>query len=166
MSEDPKPPPPRWAEEFPYEWDSDELVARRELLNFAVYASGALFAGAVAMAILGRRQTKLLGAPMQIARVDEVPIGQAHYFRYPNADDEAVLLHLPGDLFVAFSQRCTHLSCSVVFEPERNRLYCPCHDGVFEPRTGAPIAGPPRRPLQPIAIKRDGDWIVATGVVA
>jgi len=45
------PPPPgrtpalpgRWRSEFPYQWDADDLVSRRELLHFAVLTSGALF---------------------------------------------------------------------------------------------------------------------------
>ena len=43
-----------------------------------------------------------------------------------------MLLHLPGGRFVAYSQKCTHLSCAVYFQPERERLYCPCHEGVFD----------------------------------
>jgi len=163
MSDDAKDRKPGWVEAFPYHWDSDDLVARRELLHFAVYASGALFAGAAAMALIGRAEHASKVAPLRIARVDALPIGQAHYFRFPGPEDEAMLLHLPGDLFVAFSQRCTHLSCSVVYQPERSRLFCPCHEGVFEPRTGEPIAGPPRRPLKPIAIRREGAWMVAVG---
>ena len=45
-----------------------------------------------------------------------------------------MLLHLPGGRFVAYSQKCTHLSCAVYYQPERERLYCPCHEGVFDPR--------------------------------
>jgi len=163
MSDDAKPRKPRWIAAFPYHWDSADLVARRELLHFAVYASGALFAGAAAMTLIGKAEEASKVAPLRIARVSDLPLGQAHYFRYPGPDDEAMLLHLPDDLFVAFSQRCTHLSCSVVYQPEQSRLYCPCHEGIFEPRTGQPIAGPPRRPLKPIAIRREGEWMMAVG---
>ncbi|HEU5433114.1 MAG TPA: hypothetical protein VFU81_15715, partial [Thermomicrobiales bacterium] len=34
----------RWSVPFPFGWDADELVARRNLLRWAVMASGALFA--------------------------------------------------------------------------------------------------------------------------
>ena len=44
----------RWRSEFPYRWDADERVARRELLGFAVYTSGTLFASTAALAALGR----------------------------------------------------------------------------------------------------------------
>ena len=32
--------PGRWRATFPYHWDADDLVSRRELLRFAVLASG------------------------------------------------------------------------------------------------------------------------------
>lgn len=42
-------------------------------------------------------------------------------------------------------------------------LYCPWHNGVFNPVDGAPIAGPPERPLPPIRLERRGAAIVAVG---
>ncbi len=101
-----------------------------------------------------------------VARVNEIPEGQAFYFHYPQPDDQAMLLHLPGGRFVAYSQRCTHLSCAVYYQPERSRLYCPCHDGVFNPLTGDPVAGPPQRRLAQIRLRREGDQILAVGVEA
>lgn len=155
---------PRWQAAFPYHWDTDDLVTRRELLRFAVYTSGALFAGAVALAGIGALGGRSDAPVLPLLRVSELPEGRAHYFHYPEADDEAVLLHLPGAGFVAFSQRCTHLSCAVVYQAERERLYCPCHEGVFDLRTGDPIAGPPRRRLPRILLRREGDLLYAVGV--
>lgn len=155
----------RWQAEFPYHWDADELVSRRELLRFAVYTSGALFAPTAFLALLGFvQQPGQQTAPYPIARVNEIPEGQAKYFNYPNPDDQAMLVHLPGNQFVAFSQKCTHLSCSVYLQPERKRLYCPCHEGVFNVETGDPEAGPPQRRLPRIIVRQDGDMLVAVGV--
>ncbi|MCZ7569092.1 MAG: Rieske 2Fe-2S domain-containing protein [Ardenticatenaceae bacterium] len=153
--------PSRWRTEFPYHWDTDELVSRRELLQLAVWASGALFAGTAVLAILGRLGTRRRGAPQPVAQVDEVPLGEAFYFNYPEPDDQAMLLHLPGGEFVAYSQKCTHLSCAVYYQPERDRLFCPCHEGVFNPRTGEPVAGPPQRRLPRILLRREGDTLIA-----
>ncbi len=153
----------RWRAQFPYHWDADDLVSRRELLQLAVYTSGALFGCTAFLALLGLAQGPQRFAPQPIARVGEVPEGRALYFRYPEPDDEAVLLHLPGGQFVAFSQKCTHLSCAVYYQPERERLFCPCHDGVFSPLTGDPLAGPPQRPLPRILLRRDGDVLYAVG---
>lgn len=154
----------RWRSEFPYHWDADELVSRRELLQLAVYTSGALFASTALLALLGLVQRSVRTAPQPIARIDEIAEGRAFYFHYPEPDDEAVLLHLSGGRFVAYSQRCTHLSCSVYYQSDRERLFCPCHDGVFNPLTGDPVAGPPQRRLPQILLRQEGDLIVAIGV--
>ena len=153
----------RWQAEFPYHWDADDLVSRRELLQFSVFASGALFVSTAVLAVLGFVK-RLGGTEAQpIARVGDVSEGQAVYFNYPASDDQAVLLHLPGGQFVAYEQKCTHLSCSVYYQPDRDRLYCPCHEGVFDPATGTPIAGPPQRRLEQIQLRQDGDTLYAVG---
>jgi nitrite reductase/ring-hydroxylating ferredoxin subunit len=145
-----------WREEFPYDWERDAAVSRRELLRMAVAASGALFAGTVALAFLGRRNDRRRGSPKPIDGALSLAAGQALYFHYPGKDDQAVLLNLPGQGFVAYSQKCTHLSCSVYHGDDGN-LICPCHDGKFDSRTGEPIAGPPQRRLPRIALEeRDG----------
>lgn len=151
----------RWRADFPYHWDADELVSRRELLRFAVWTSGSLFAGTALLALLGWITDRRRGAPAPIARVDQVPPGGAFYFNYPDPDDQAMLLHLPGGEFVAYSQKCTHLSCATYYQPERDRLFCPCHEGVFDVRTGEPTAGPPQRRLPRIVLHREGDLLMA-----
>ena len=151
----------RWRSDFPYHWDADDLVSRRDLLRFAVLASGSLFFGTAILGLLGWLDDRRRGSPKPLARASEVPEGQAVYFAYPEADDQAMLVHLPGGEFVAYSQKCTHLSCAVSYQPERERLYCPCHEGVFDVRTGEPVAGPPDRRLPRIVLRRDGDQIVA-----
>lgn len=154
----------RWRAEFPYHWDADDLTSRRELLQFAVYTSGALFSVTALLALLGLVRKPRTTAAQPVARAADVAVGEALYFRYPDPDDEAVLLRLPDDRFVAYSQKCTHLSCAVYYQADQQRLYCPCHDGVFDPATGDPLAGPPERRLPRIALRRDGDTLYAIGV--
>lgn len=151
----------RWQSAFPYHWDADELVSRRELLTLAVSTSGALFASTALLAAFGLTRRLEVEREQPIIRASELPEGGAHYFEYPEPGDQAVLLHLPGGRFVAFSQTCTHLSCSVYYQPERNRLYCPCHEGVFSPENGDPLAGPPQRRLAQIVLRQEGDLLVA-----
>ena len=151
----------RWRAEFPYHWDADDLVSRRELLQFAVLTSGTLFAGTAVLAALGWLVERRRGTPRPIARVDQVPAGRALYFNYPDPDDQAMLLRLSDGELVAYSQKCTHLSCAVYYQPEHERIYCPCHEGVFDVRTGEPTAGPPQRRLPRIVLRRDGDTVVA-----
>jgi Rieske Fe-S protein len=154
----------RWHAEFPYHWDADDLVSRRHLLSLAVYTSGALFLSTAVLAALGSLRRPKTYPSQPVARAADVPEGRALYFAYPEPDDQAVLLHLPGGQYVAYSQKCTHLSCSVYFQAERDRLYCPCHEGVFNPLTGDAVAGPPQRRLPQIRLRRDGDVLYAVGV--
>jgi len=37
---------------------------------------------------------------------------------------------------------CPHLGCQVHWEPQNDRFFCPCHNGVFSP-DGVATAGPP-----------------------
>jgi Rieske Fe-S protein len=147
----------RWAVTFPYGWDADELVARRQLLRWAVMASGALFAATGVLAGLGYARDRKRGDLTPIVAAADVPVGGVHYFNYPGQDDHAILLRLDETQFVAYSGKCTHLSCAVYWKAENHELRCPCHDGVFEPETGDPIAGPPQRPLPRIELReQDG----------
>jgi nitrite reductase/ring-hydroxylating ferredoxin subunit len=156
---------PRWWTSFPYHWDSDELVGRRALLRLTVVASGALFAATAGIAALSKLRPVGQVSRQFVARVSDVPPGGVKYFAYPGSDDQAVLLRLNEETFVAYSQRCTHLSCAVYFDDQRRKLVCPCHDGVFDPQTGAPVAGPPQRPLSSITLQQDGDSLYALAEV-
>jgi Rieske Fe-S protein len=100
----------------------------------------------------------------QIATTEQLPIGGAKTFIYPEAHDTCLLLRTGENTFVAYSQKCTHLSCAVVPQPDKNRLFCPCHEGSFDLTTGVPIAGPPQRPLSQISLEVRGGAIYATGV--
>jgi Rieske Fe-S protein len=45
-----------------------------------------------------------------------------------------------------YSNMCTHLSCRVTWQEDRNIYFCPCHDGRFN-KEGEIVAGPPPKPL-------------------
>ncbi len=46
----------------------------------------------------------------------------------------------------ALSTTCTHLGCTVYWQQDKNRFYCPCHQGVFNP-DGEVVSGPPPKKL-------------------
>lgn len=48
-----------------------------------------------------------------------------------------------ADDFIALSSVCPHLGCQVHWEPQNDRFFCPCHNGVFDPE-GNPVSGPPK----------------------
>jgi len=47
---------------------------------------------------------------------------------------------------VVFSNVCTHLSCRVNWNADKQQYICPCHDGRFG-IDGKVVSGPPPRPL-------------------
>ena len=85
-------------------------------------------------------------------------------FTYPDEHEPCLLVRLTTSESVAFSQKCTHLSCAVIPRPAENSFYCPCDEGRFDLRTGTPTAGPLRRPLTRIVLDVRGRDIYAVGV--
>jgi Rieske Fe-S protein len=156
------PAQPIWRRDFPFTSAGEEAVTRREFARYLVLASGAFAAGTFGIALWAQARTPAPAlAAAAIVPADDVPLGGSHLFRYPSADDPAILVHLE-DGFVAYNQKCTHLGC-VVF-PEGEELECPCHEGFFDIHTGEVLRGPPERPLERIAVEvRDDGMVWALG---
>ncbi|HET7695212.1 MAG TPA: Rieske 2Fe-2S domain-containing protein [Vicinamibacterales bacterium] len=155
---------PAWRQDFPIDWPQDLYVERREFMKFMVLTSGALAIGQLWIALQNwYRDYRGLAPVQRIASVDEIAVGAALSFRYPDEHEPCLLLRLSESEFVAFNQKCTHLSCAVIPRPAEGSWYCPCHEGRFDLRTGAPTAGPPRRPLTRILLDRKGRDIYAVG---
>jgi Rieske Fe-S protein len=155
---------PRWRQDFPIDWGQDEYVSRRDFTKFMVLTSLAFAVGQLWILMLNFFRRKGDTGEREIASVDDVPVGGVKVFEYPNKHDACVLVRLDESKFVAYSQKCTHLSCPAIPQPEEGRLHCPCHEGSFDLTTGRPLAGPPRRPLPIVKIKVRGGKVYAAGV--
>lgn len=159
------PPDPDLVEERIARLESHALVTRRGYLQILGVLSGGLAAGTVAVA-LGAFRRPTQGATERVVITTDasaIPVGGSVRFLYPGERHPAMLLHLDDDTWVAYSAVCTHLQCEVLPRLADDDLYCPCHEGHFDPRTGAPTAGPPERPLPQIRLEFDGSAIVAVG---
>src|SRR6516164_6329138 len=91
------------------------------------------------------------------AAVNEVAAGKVEELK-PNSskivkfgDNPVLLIRVNPTEWRAFSAVCTHLSCIVQYEPERTRIWCACHNGVYNLH-GQVVSGPPPRPLQPYSV--------------
>lgn len=146
---------------FPLGWEADGAVSRRQLMRLVVATSSALFAGSFLFTLLGRKDGGTSKEPLRIEGADALEPGKALYFHYPDGGDQAVLLNLGAEGFVAYSQKCTHLSCAVYFKEEARELICPCHNGKFSAESGEPIAGPPQRRLAQIRVEQRGSDLYA-----
>ena len=154
----------RWREDFPIRWENDHYITRRELTKFLTLGSGLLAGANVVMAVLGATQRSQATPEARVAVASAIPAGGSLLFRYPTEADPCILVRDEEGRFYAFSQVCTHLSCAVIYRPEEKELFCPCHHGVFDRASGAPVAGPPTRALPRIRLEQRGDELYAIGV--
>jgi Rieske Fe-S protein len=97
---------------------------------------------------------------MYVVDVDRLKPGEV--LRYETPMGQVVTVTRRGESgtvadFLALSSTCPHLGCKVHWEPQNNRFFCPCHNGVFDP-SGQATAGPPAEarqslPHYPLAIE-------------
>jgi len=156
---------PAWRQDFPVDGPQDLYVERRDFLKFMVLTSAALVVGQLWIGVQNWWRRRSGDALIQrIASIDDLAVGGAVVFTYPDEHAPCLLVRLTTREFVAFGQKCTHLSCAVIPRPSEGSFYCPCHEGRFDLRTGVPTAGPPQRPLTRIVLDVRGRDIYAIGV--
>jgi Rieske Fe-S protein len=107
--------------------------------------------------------------PIKIATTSEVAPGDGKPFRVvldlPFAGPEkirqnifGILVNINGE-YKAYSSVCPHLNCSVQWMPEKSekeKLFCNCHNGSFDPASGAVTGGPPPKGLTVFTIEKRG----------
>ena len=155
---------PLWRDEFSIQSATEKYVARRQFAKFLVLTSLGMFIGNLWILVRSWFLSKPSFAPQRVSGLNEIAVGEVKLFSYPTAEDPCIMIRTGRQQFVAYSQKCTHLSCAVYFAREQNRLECPCHEGYFAVEDGSVLQGPPLRPLPRIKLQRDGNDIVATEV--
>lgn len=155
-----------WSEEFSVQAAEDKFVLRRQFTKFLVLTSFGMLAGNIWIWVksLARRETSRFPRT-PVALASEIPVGGVKLFNYPGPDDNCILVRPTDNSYVAYSQKCTHLSCAVYYSAKRNRLECPCHEGYFSITDGRVLQGPPPRPLPKVELERRGDQLIAVNLV-
>lgn len=155
---------PLWRDEFSVFTADERYVSRRQFAKFLVLTSLAMLVGNLWILLRSWFSRRPVYPLATIARADEIPIGGVKLFPYPTEDEQCIMVRTGANDYVAYSQKCTHLSCAVFYSRAENRLECPCHNGVFSVRDGSVLQGPPRRPLPRITVEQRGDQLIATGI--
>ena len=155
---------PLWRDEFSVETATDRYVTRRQFSKFLVLTSLGMFAGNLWILLRSWFAARPSFQPQPVGTTDDLAVGEVKLFSYPTPEDPCIMIRTASGRFVAYSQKCTHLSCAVYYAKQDNRLECPCHEGYFSAEDGAVLQGPPPRPLPRVALRREGNNLIATGV--
>ena len=107
-------------------------------------------------------QTRGSGSESQeVGQAEELKRNSGIVFQFGN--QPALLVRTAEGELRAFSAICTHLGCTVRYEPSSKVIWCPCHNGMFDLH-GRNIGGPPPRPLPEYKVNlRNGKVVVSKG---
>jgi len=155
---------PLWQDEFSVFTADERYVNRRQFTKFLTLTSLAMFAGNLWILVRSWFEKPAAYPRQTVATLDELPVGGVKLFSYPAANDPCILVRTAAGGYMAYSQKCTHLSCAVYYSQAHNRLECPCHQGFFSIANGAVLQGPPRRPLPRIVLEQRNGRLIATRV--
>jgi len=147
--------------------EADELWGRRTFVRVALGSVALGYAAAIGYPIY-----RYLASPVEksaaLAAITEVtlkdaeklPAGSVLMFKF--GPRPSLLIHHPDGQWAAFDAVCTHLGCTVQFQPQRDIIHCACHGGEYNPYTGKNVSGPPPRPLTKYVVKVAGADIVVS----
>jgi len=134
-------------------------LSRRDFLKLGVGALSALalleVSGASLLFLQPRSLDGEFGGQVIAGLVDSFPPGSVVEF----PDGRFYLIHAPDGGFLAVYRRCTHLGCSVSWEPAQNHFFCPCHASSFD------IVGDVENPPAPRALDTFPVYIDAGQVI-
>src|SRR5262249_9348951 len=147
---------PLWQDEFSVYAADERYVSRRQFTKFLTLTSLAMLVGNLWILVRSWFRREPVYQAQVIAAVDELPVGGVKTFSFPGPQDPCILVRTGPDAYVAYSQKCTHLSCAVYYARQENRLECPCHQGFFSIADGTVLQGPPQRPLPRVVLERRG----------
>jgi Rieske Fe-S protein len=155
---------PLWKDEFSVFTSDERYVTRRQFTKFLTLASLGMFVGNLWILVKAYFMRTPSLPSVVVAEVGEIPVRGVKLFTYPTPQDHCILIRTGEEEYVAYSQKCTHLSCAVYFSAKEDRLECPCHKGFFSVRDGSVLQGPPPRSLPKITLERDGTRLLAVSV--
>jgi Rieske Fe-S protein len=92
------------------------------------------------------------------AEMDRFP---SKYFKFGSRPG-IIIKNENGELR-AFSATCTHLGCTVQYDPKVYQFWCACHGGRYNTE-GKNVSGPPPKPLTPLKVEVSGADIVVSKI--
>ena len=116
------------------------------LLGFSVVSTFVgMFTPVIGYLLPPQRSNLGSNDPIMVGAVADFTVGTGKVVSVN--DKPVIVVNTSAGGIKAFSAICTHLGCVVNWDAKRNVIHSPCHDGLFNPVTGAVVGGPPPRPL-------------------
>ncbi|MBS1713103.1 MAG: Rieske (2Fe-2S) protein [Armatimonadetes bacterium] len=136
----------------PHIEQEDQGFTRRGFVKVALGGVGLAYAAAIGYPIY-RYLNSPVEASIAMAAVKEVtlpdadklPKGSALMYKF--GVRPAMLIHHKDDTWVSLDAVCTHMGCTVAYDPNADMINCACHGGKYDAKTGENVSGPPPRPL-------------------
>jgi len=153
---------PDWKADFPIKKTEAGYVARRDFLKVITLFSGIMAAVNVFIPIFNFFHKRKVIKDYFVCNASELKVGTQKTF-YVDGDhrNPYMLIRLAEDDWRVYEQKCTHLSCSVIYDHEHGMIECPCHHGFFDAKDGKVLQGPPPRPLPRLnVVVKDGKIFV------
>jgi cytochrome b6-f complex iron-sulfur subunit len=147
------------------ESEPKNAMTRRNFLDMLLGIGAVGWLGTVLFPVFEYLQTPPLGE----AEVTSVVAANITTLK-PNSGVVFKFGHDPGILVLgadgklrAFSAVCTHLDCTVQYRSDLERIWCACHNGMYD-LNGRNISGPPPRPLTEYKVTQKGDDVIVSKV--
>lgn len=149
----------QWAGEFPIAQQEEFRVNRR---GFAIACCAAATAGAVGLGAVAASDQQPEWQEFAAGTTEGFEPSSDRIVVHPESGEHILIVRLASGEYRAYDQRCSHLLCPVHYDAEKEKIFCPCHHGLFDPQNGAPAGGPPRKPLPQFGVEvRDGALFIS-----
>lgn len=134
----------------------------RFLMSFSIVSSLAMIiTPIVGFLVPTKTSSGGAGGRVLVATLDSLPVGSGAVKAV--GSKPAIVINTAQGV-KAYSAICTHLGCIVAWDASAKVIVCPCHDGRFNPATGAVVSGPPPAPLPALTTAIEGnDIYIVTG---
>ena len=99
-----------------------------------------------------------------VAQHPELVVGGVKIFtRVDGYPDPIAILRACANEFIALNAKCTHMCCTVAYEPQAMGWLCPCHGSTYA-TDGTLMGGPSRFPLVRFATSFDGTTLIISSL--
>jgi cytochrome b6-f complex iron-sulfur subunit len=126
------------------------------ILGTGFLATAAAFMYPVIRYLIPPKVSDLGSDAVIAARVGELKPNSGKIFRFGNRP--GLLVRTSDGEYKAMSAVCTHLGCTVQYRDDSKRVWCACHNGMYD-LNGRNVSGPPPKPLENFDVQVRGDEI-------